>query len=98
MVKQASLALCSLLVMVSTGWAGTLPLTITFDSSSAKAEARSDQPCTGRYDGEAGNIGLVDVTDRPYPHMVEAQRETHARLHDVHLGQLKPFAERAAVN
>jgi hypothetical protein len=58
----------------------------------------SDQPCTGRFDGEAGNIGLVDVTDRPYPHMVEAQRATHARLHDVHVGKVEPFAERAAVH
>jgi len=57
-----------------------------------------DQPCTGRFDGEAGNIGLVDVTDRPYPHMVDAQRETHARLRDVHSGKLEPFAARAAVN
>ncbi len=58
----------------------------------------ADQPCTGRYDGEAGNLGLVDVTDRPYPHMIEALRETHARLHAVHVGKLEPFAERAAVN
>ena len=57
-----------------------------------------NQPCTGRYDGEAGNIGLVDVTNRPYPRMVEALRKTNARLHDVHTGKLAPFAERAAVN
>jgi len=58
----------------------------------------SDQPCTGRFDGEAGNIGLVDVTDRPYPLMVEALKATHARLFDVHSGKLEPFAERAARN
>ena len=32
----------------------------------------ADQPCTGRFDGESYNIGLVDVTDRPYPDLVKA--------------------------
>jgi hypothetical protein len=58
----------------------------------------ADQPCTGRFDGEAGNIGLVDVTDRPYPLMVEALEASHARLHDVHAGRLPPFDQKAAVN
>ena len=31
-----------------------------------------DQPSTGRFDGENYNIGLVDVTDRPYPDMIKA--------------------------
>ncbi len=35
-----------------------------------------DQPSTGRYDGENYNIGLVDVTDRPYPDMIKATAET----------------------
>ena len=30
----------------------------------------ADQPSTGRFDGENYNIGLVDVTDRPYPDLV----------------------------
>jgi len=51
-----------------------------------------DQPCTGRFDGENYNIGLVDVTDRPYADMVAALRTTHRRLHDVHAGTLPPFA------
>jgi hypothetical protein len=58
----------------------------------------ADQPCTGRFDGENYNIGLVDVTDRPYPHMVEALQETHGRLHRVHAGEEEPFAEKARVN
>ena len=58
----------------------------------------ADQPCTGRYDGEAGNIGLVDVTDRPYPLMLEALQKTHGRLHDVHAGKLSPFDQEAAAN
>ncbi len=58
----------------------------------------ADQPVTGRFDGENYNIGLVDVTDRPYPHMVEALQETHGRLHGVHAGEEEPFAEKARVN
>jgi len=58
----------------------------------------ADQPSTGRFDGENYNIGLVDVTDRPYPHMVEALQETHGRLHRVHAGEEEPFAEKARVN
>ncbi len=58
----------------------------------------SDQPCTGRFDGENYNIGFVDVTDRPYPEMVEALKATNARLYRVHLGQEKPFSQRAAAN
>jgi hypothetical protein len=57
----------------------------------------ADQPCTGRYDGENYNIGLVDVTDRPYPHLVEALKETHRRLHAVHSGRTEPLSERPSV-
>ncbi|WP_136077668.1 hypothetical protein [Pontiella desulfatans] len=34
----------------------------------------SDQPLTGRADGENYRIGFVDVTDTPYPEMVKACR------------------------
>ncbi|MDF7823923.1 beta-galactosidase [Pontiellaceae bacterium B12227] len=34
----------------------------------------SDQPLTGRSDGENYRIGFVDVTDTPYPEMVKACR------------------------
>jgi len=50
-----------------------------------------DQPCTGRMDGENYNIGLVDVTDRPYADMVEAMQTTHRRLQSVHAGTTPPF-------
>ena len=49
-----------------------------------------DQPNTGRFDGENYNIGLVDVTDRPYAGMIEALRRTHKRLRSIHAGQEKP--------
>ena len=50
-----------------------------------------DQPCTGRMDGENYNIGLVDVTDRPYTELIEAMRATHRRLQAVHAGTTAPF-------
>jgi hypothetical protein len=53
-----------------------------------------DQPCTGRMDGENYNIGLVDVTDRPYADLVEAMPATHGRLQAVHAGTSQPFNTR----
>ncbi|MBK5292398.1 MAG: hypothetical protein JJE04_12080 [Acidobacteriia bacterium] len=50
-----------------------------------------DQPSTGRMDGENYNIGLVDVTDRPYRELIEAMQTTHHRLQAVHSGKLAPF-------
>lgn len=51
-----------------------------------------DQDLTGRrYDGENLNCGLIDVTDRPYPHLVEAISETSKQLYDVHSGNMPPF-------
>jgi hypothetical protein len=50
-----------------------------------------DQPSTGRNDGENYNIGLVDVTDRPYKELVEAMKTTHRRLQAVHAGKLTPY-------
>ncbi len=56
-----------------------------------------DQPSTGRMDGENYNIGFVDVTDRPYPEMVEACRLTFSRLFDVHSGKMPPIRRQALV-
>ena len=53
-----------------------------------------DQPVTGRFDGENYNIGFVDVTDRPYPELLAAARETHGRLQDVHAGRVPAFGRR----
>jgi hypothetical protein len=50
-----------------------------------------DQDLTGRgYDGENYNCGLVDVTDRPYPLLVDALSETARRIYGIHAGELKP--------
>jgi hypothetical protein len=53
-----------------------------------------DEPVLGRMDGENYNIGFVDVTDRPYPEMVEAAKATHRRLFDVHSGRILPFSQK----
>lgn len=50
-----------------------------------------DQPCTGRFDGECYNIGLVDVTDVPYDAFLAHVRETHARLYAVCWGETTPY-------
>ncbi|MDP3432676.1 MAG: hypothetical protein Q8T04_06900 [Bacteroidota bacterium] len=52
-----------------------------------------DQDLTGRRDGENYNCGLVDVTDRPYQHQVEAMMETAKRLFDIHQEKLKPVEQ-----
>ena len=50
-----------------------------------------DQDLTGRgNDGENYNCGLVDVTDRPYPYLVEAISETANRIYQVHSGSTPP--------
>jgi hypothetical protein len=45
-------------------------------------------------DGENYNIGLIDITNRPYPEMVKALKATHKVLYDVHRGKVKPFNHR----
>ncbi|MGA2748306.1 MAG: hypothetical protein ABSG59_05975 [Verrucomicrobiota bacterium] len=56
-----------------------------------------DEPNTGRMDGENYNIGMVDVTDRPYGELVEAMKATHRRLLAVHSGKEPPMSRRALV-
>jgi hypothetical protein len=50
----------------------------------------ADEPSTGRSDGENYNIGLVDVTDRPYVELVTALAQTHARVLRLHRGEIEP--------
>jgi len=49
-----------------------------------------DQNINGRYDGEDYNCGFIDVTDRPYPWLVEAVKTTAKRLYQIHSGELEP--------
>jgi len=57
----------------------------------------TDEPNTGRNDGENYNIGMVDVTDRPYAELVEAMKTTRQRLLAVHSGKEPPVTRRALV-
>lgn len=53
----------------------------------------NDQEMFGRRDGENYNIGLVDITDRPYPHIVEAIQAVSANSYEIHKGNKEPFFE-----
>lgn len=47
-----------------------------------------DQPNTGRaLDGENYNIGLVDITDTPYPELTAAARDVHSRMYALRYGK-----------
>ncbi|WP_273390350.1 hypothetical protein [Barnesiella viscericola] len=50
----------------------------------------ADQNINGRNDGENYNCGFIDVTDRPYPYMVEAAIATAHSLYDIHAGTKAP--------
>ena len=52
----------------------------------------TDQPFFGRGDGENYNIGILDVTDRPYEWMVRAIREVSENCFRVHDGRQAPYA------
>ncbi|HLK69664.1 MAG TPA: hypothetical protein VKU19_39815 [Bryobacteraceae bacterium] len=56
-----------------------------------------DEPSTGRFDGENYNIGLLDVTDRPYRELIDAAIATHKRLASVHAGKDAPVTRQAKV-
>ena len=42
----------------------------------------SDQPCTGRFDGEDFQVGLTDCCDTPYPETIEAVREIGYNMYE----------------
>jgi hypothetical protein len=46
----------------------------------------SDQPLTGRGDGENYRIGFVDITDSPYPEMVSAARAVGDGMYPLRAG------------
>ncbi len=52
-----------------------------------------DQFALGRFDGENYNIGLFDITLRPYPEMVEAVTRTAERVDAIHAGEEAPSSE-----
>lgn len=54
-----------------------------------------DQPLTGRWfehdNGEKGNIGLVNVADRPYKEFLDEATKANFGVYDVLLGQKAPY-------
>jgi len=50
-----------------------------------------DQPYYGRYDGENYNIGIVTITNTPYPELTEAMTVTNLRIYDVATGRSVPY-------
>ncbi|MBT4399720.1 MAG: hypothetical protein HOK84_08930 [Bacteroidetes bacterium] len=55
----------------------------------------NDQLVTGRFDGENYNIGIVDVTFRPYPELAKSIVRANKRLFRVASGRIKPFSKLA---
>jgi len=52
-----------------------------------------DQPASGRLlDGENGHLGLVAITDVPYPGFVDAVRKSNLQA----MGQLRALLEKPA--
>ena len=47
----------------------------------------TDEPLTGRADGECYQVGLVDVVDRPYSEMVAAMRELAKEMYHLDKGK-----------
>ena len=52
----------------------------------------NDQFCLGRFDGENYQIGMVDCCMQPYPELMDAARETAARLYRLKNGEEAPSA------
>lgn len=53
----------------------------------------SDQHVMGRNDGENMQIGLHDITGRPYPEWADICRQVHPRVYELADGRGEPFAE-----
>jgi hypothetical protein len=51
-----------------------------------------DQSALGRFDGEAYQIGLYDICNRPYEDVIQALRLSHERLYAVALDETKPYS------
>jgi hypothetical protein len=52
-----------------------------------------DESALGREDGEAYNIGFLDVCNRPYSELSQASIQSHERMYDLTNGKDKPFDE-----
>jgi hypothetical protein len=52
-----------------------------------------DQSCLGRFDGEAWNIGFLDICHRPYEELCRSAILTHERIYELAARRLAPYAE-----
>lgn len=52
-----------------------------------------DQSCLGRFDGEAWNIGFLDICHRPYDELCRGGILTHERIYELADGRIPPFAD-----
>jgi len=53
-----------------------------------------DESAIGRFDGEAYNIGFLDVCNKPYDDMSMAAITSHERMYDLATGKMEPFFEK----
>ncbi len=53
----------------------------------------NDQPVLGRFDGENYQIGVVDVCQQPYHPFIEAMKQTHERMYDIRIGEVRPCGD-----
>jgi hypothetical protein len=53
---------------------------------------QNDEPTLGRFDGEAWQIGAVDVCQNIYTEFVEGMKEAHKNLYEVASGIKEPYA------
>jgi hypothetical protein len=47
----------------------------------------TDQPTTGRGDGENANVGFLSITDTPYPELITAARGVHSEIYARRFGK-----------
>lgn len=51
-----------------------------------------DEPALGRGDGEAWQIGAVDVCQKPYYEYINGVKEAHRNMYAVANGEKEPYA------
>ena len=49
-----------------------------------------DDYATGHEFGENYNLGIIDITDKAYPELIESIVRTHNRILKIHSGEIKP--------
>ena len=52
-----------------------------------------DESAIGRFDGEAYNIGFLDICNKPYPELCQGAIQSHERIYDLANGVVTPFYE-----